>query len=332
MDAQHLGVEENSLCSNCGNSEGRKLKKESLEKLAHRFFVWGSIHRCQFGAVPVVQFDKHQTTSITVSEWLKSDIKIFEKLLGVGFFLYGPRLWMVGEVEPLQSLQDEKSQNDIINRILREYPTRVLGSSQQLYRIRKSPRSPELETEYDSAPKELGGTGRFDSVGFPVLYTSEDLDTCLLECRVSAEDEIFVATLQPEKKLKMLDLAVLLKEENVTEFDSLDIAIHMLFLAGSHAYPIIRSISKAALKSGFDGVIYPSYYSLYRLGIMPFQTTYGLSHRIIPQYQEYEQHTAIPNAAIFGHPIAENKLKIKCINRLVIRQVAYNVIFGPIKY
>jgi hypothetical protein len=331
LDAWRLGTEDYSNCINCSSYEGRKLSGESISHLAHRFFVWGSLQKCDFGGAPVIQFNKHQKTSIDVSQWLKNDIQLFERLLGVGFFHYGPRLWMVGEIEPLKKLQDQKSQNEIIKRIFEEYPTRSLDSTYDLYRIRKSPKSPESDYEYDSPPLELSGSGRLDDHEFPALYTSEDLDVCLHECRVTAEDDIYLATLHPISQLKMLDLTVLIKEENVTEFESLDLAVHMLFLASSHAYPITRKISRLAKDRGYDGIIYPSYFSLLRLGIMPFQTTYGISHRRIPQYQEYEQHAAIPNAALFGRPIAEEKLKIKCINRLVLSQVSYDVRFGPVR-
>ena len=331
MDAWRLGSDEKSNCQNCGIPEGKKLSEELLSKLAHRFFVWGSLQKCDFGAAPVIQFNDHQKTSIEVSQWLKNDIQLFEKLLGVGFFHYGPRLWMIGEIEPLKELQDHKSQHEIIERIFEEYPTRTLDSSHELYRIRKSPKSPESNSEYDSPPLEFVGSGRLDDSEFPALYTSEDLDVCLHECRVTAEDDIYMATLQPVTQLKMLDLTALIKEEDVTEFESLDLAIHMLFLASSHAYPITRKISREVKERGYDGIIYPSYFSLLRLGIMPFQTTYGISHRRIPQYQEHEQHTAIPNAALFGHPIAEEKLKVKCINRLVLSQVSYDVRFGPVR-
>lgn len=238
---------------------------------------------------------------------------------------------MVGEVEPLKALQDKHSRRGVIERIFQEYPARFLNSSHELYRIRKSPKSPESDAEYDSPPIEFAGSGRLDDKGFPALYTSEDLDVCLHECRVTAEDDIYLATLKPVAQLKMLDLTILIKEERVTEFESLDIAIHMLFLASSHAYPVTRLISRAAKEKGYDGVVYPSYFSLLRLGIMPFQATYGLSNRRIPQYQDYEQYTAVPNAAIFGHPISEGKLKVKCINRLVLTQVAYDVRFGPVR-
>lgn len=339
LDAWRLGEDVETACSNCGNYNGRKLVEKSLGQLAYRFFVWGSLHKCNFGAAPVIQFNEHQKTSINVSRWLKNDVQLFEKHLGVGFFHYGPRLWMLGEIEPLKALQDETNQHEIIERIFKEYPTKILGCDHKIYRIRKSPKKPHLVSEYDSPSREIAGSGRLDEKEFgrlddkefPALYASEDIDVCLHECRVTAEDDIYLATLQPTKQLKMLDLTVLIKEEHVTEFESLDLAIHMLFLATSHAYPITRKISRSAREKGYDGIIYPSYFSLLRLGIMPFQTTYGLSHRILPQYQEYEQHTAIPNAAIFGHPIADERLTVKCINRLVLSQVTYDVRFGPVE-
>lgn len=330
LDAWRLGIDRDTYCPNCGNSEGRKLNKEQLFELAHRFFVWGSLHKCDFGGAPVIQFNEHQKTSINVSPWLKNDLQLFEKLLDVGFFYYGPRLWMVGEIEPLKHLQDENQQSKIIERIFEKYPTRIINHLNEMYRIRKFPQNPESDCEYDSPPSNFAGCGRFDDQSFPALYASEDLDVCLHECRITAEDDIYLATLQPVNTLKMLDLTVLIKEENITEFESLDLAIHMLFLASSHSYPITRKIARTAKEKGYDGIIYPSYFSLLRLGIMPFQTTYGLSNRRVIQYQEYEQHTTIPNALIFGHPIAEKRLQVKCINRLVLSQVAYDVRFGPV--
>ena len=53
-----------------------------------------------------MQFNQHRATSIDTAPWLESDLRLFEDVLGVGFFYYGPRLWMVGEVEPLKALQD----------------------------------------------------------------------------------------------------------------------------------------------------------------------------------------------------------------------------------
>lgn len=330
LDAEQLGLEEVRACPNCGKIESKKLTKEILYELAHRFFVWSSLHRCRYGAAPQIQFNKHQKTSISVSSWLIPDIELFERLLGVGFFAYGPRLWMIGEIEPLKDLQGQNTRKDTINRILHEYPTRNIGPKDYFYRIRKEPSNPSEPLEYDSPPNSSAYNGRLNSHDFPALYASPDLEICVHECRVTAEDTLYVATLIPNIPLRLLDLSVLLRDEKTTEFESLDIAIHMLFLAGKHSYEITRAIATTAFVSGFDGIIYPSYFSLLRLGVIPFETTYGISHRRIPQYQRYEQAKSIPNLAIFGRPIKQKLLSIKCINKLNINRAKYDFHFGPL--
>jgi len=330
LDAERIGQDSSVPCPNCGAADSKKLPLAGVEALAHRFFVWGSMWRSRYGAAPLIQFNEHQKTSIDIASWLAPDVQLIERLLGVGFFHYGPRLWMVGEVEPLKGLEKKQYRQGVIDRILLEYPARILDITESFYRIRINPFSPGDAEQYDAPPPQHAGKGRLDGPGNPVLYGSTDLEVCVHECRVSAEDEIFVATLVPTRQLKLLDLSVLLKEEDITEFESLDMSIHMLFLAGKHSYKITRAIADAASSAGFDGIVYPSYFSLLRLGQMPFQTTYGISHRRLPQLQEYEQAKSIPNLALFGRPISNGKITVTCINRLILNRVAYDFHFGPV--
>lgn len=329
LDADRIGQECSAPCQNCGALNAKKLPLDGLTTLAHRFFVWGSMWRTDYGATPLIQFNEHQKTSIDAAPWLTADIQLFERLLGVGFFHYGPRLWMLGEVEPLKALQIKNQRQEIINRILSEYPERVLGTKEYFYRIRLNPSAPSEGEQYDSPPTNCTGKGRLDSAGNSVLYGSPDIEVCIHECRVSVEDDVFVATLAPTRPLRLLDLSVLLKEESTTEFESLDMSVHMLFLAGKHAYEITQAIADAARDVGFDGIVYPSYFSLVRLGQMPFQTTYGISHRRFPSLQDHEQAKTIPNLALFGRPIVEGKVSVSCINRLILNRVAYDFHFGP---
>lgn len=332
LDAQRIGVADPTACSNCGATIGQKLDADRLGTLAHRFFVWGSLLRCDYGAAPLIQFNDHQKTSITVPSWLEADMRLFERSLGVGFFHYGPRLWMIGECEPLKALADPASSAAIIDRILQEYPGFILRPEDTFYRIRKAPGSPDQPHEYDSAPIALAGNGRLDSPGLPVLYASPDLQVCVHECRVTAEDDLYVATLAPISTLRLLDLSAVLKHEDATEFESLDMAVHMLFLAGMHSYPIARRISLAAYSAGFDGLVFPSYFSLLRLGLMPFETVYGISRRRFPQLKDREQAKTVPNLAIFGHPIEQSRITIRCINKLILHRVEYGVHFGPVGF
>lgn len=216
--------------------------------------------------------------------------------------------------------------------MLKEYPERILEQDALFYRVRVNPQHPAEPDEYDSPPLHIDGKGRLDSAGFPIMYGSQDIDICIHECRATAEDDMYVATLRPARDLRLLDLTAVLKEE-VTEFESLDMAIHMLFLAKSHSYEISRDIARAVRDASFDGVIFPSYFSLLRTGGHPFETAYGLSlRRFHPQAAEYAKTYMIPNLALFGRPIKQGNVAVKCINRMVLTQIGYMGHFGPVSY
>ena len=334
IDAYKQGIDKEGECPKCRSSSGRKLTKDRIESLAWRFFVSGTTRRGAYGGAPVIQFNElhYGNSDICPSHWLKEDIKLIEDAAKIGFFHYGPRLWMVGEVEPLKDLANPAKRSQVVARVLKEYPKRTLAKDSAFYRLRISPRQPANPGEYDSPPAELAGNGRLDSVGFPILYGSQDIDICIHECRATAEDEIFVATLKPERDMELLDLTHVLQED-VTEFESLDMAVHMLFLARAHSYEISRAIALEAKAAGFDGVIYPSFFSLIRTGGHPFETSYGLSVRQFhPQADEYGRAFTIPNFALFGRPIESLSVRVHCINRLILTQIGYLGHFGPVTY
>jgi hypothetical protein len=330
IDAYTIGIVNNKVCPNCKLDKGHKLTKELVRKLCYRFFVQGTIKRFKYGGFPLIQFNEQNfnQSDIDVSPWLIQDVKLIEQAGEIGLFYYGPRFWMFGEVEPLKALQREEERIKIISKIIETYPIRELKKKDYFYRVRKNPKTSHNYLEYDTAPDEYLGRFRFDKPDFPVLYGSSDLELCLHECRTSVEDDLFVAKLVPTQTLKMLDLSVLI-EEDTTEFESLDIAIHFLFLAGDHSYSICREIAIAARERGFDGIIYPSYFSYVRTGHIPFDTVYGMSIRRIPHLKNYAQSQSIPNVALFGRPVHEGKLKVDCINKVIINRVAYDLTFGP---
>jgi hypothetical protein len=138
LDAQRLGVDDLAACPNCGATSGRKLNSDRLARLTHRFFVLGSQLRSDHGAAPQIQFNQRQKTSITMPSWLEADVRLIERALCVRFFHYAPRLWMIGEVEPLKALQDPISSPKVIERILCEYPSLTLRPEETFYRIRKA--------------------------------------------------------------------------------------------------------------------------------------------------------------------------------------------------
>ena len=330
LSSMRIGQRDMSSCPNCGSRLGIKLNRRLLASLAQEFFVWGTIRRARYGASPTVQMNEHRTTSINVSRWLDRDLLLIEGALQVGFFYYTPRLWMIGEVEPLKAMQKIDSREEVISRIFSEYPTRILGSDETFYRLRKAPHNPDDFGEYDAPPGERPAQGRFETSELPILYGSQDLEVCLHECRVTVDDELYLATLAPVRELKLLDLADVLSEENVSEFESLDMAVHMLFLVGGHSYEISRAIARAACKCGFDGLVYPSYFTLLRTGGIPLENVYGISLRRIPERRELTRKSIISNLALFGRPIADGLVTVKCINRLILNKVEYKPHFGPL--
>lgn len=330
LDAQAFGVSSGGSCPICHMKDGAKLTKDALLRLAHRYFVWGSFHHAEYGGAPTIEFnDRQKGGEVVFPTSLSNDVSLIEKACGIGFFYYEPRLWMVGDVEPLKQLQNSLTRGSIIDRIINVYPEKSLDPEDVFYRVRKAPSNPDSHGEYDSPPIGIAGNGRLDAEDFRVLYTSPDLEVCVHECRFSAEDELYVATLNTTKPLRLLNLTKIPKE-TVTEFESLDISVNMLFLASKHSYEITRQIAAKARDMGFDGLIYPSYFSELRSGVIPLRTTYGLSNRRMPQYQEIEEALSFPNYAIFGRPIEEGKIRVRCINKMVISRVEYGFHFGPV--
>lgn len=331
INAYHIGITDEKNCPNCNSVKGKKLNRTLIDKLSYQFFVIGTIHKTDFGGAPRVQCNEQHKdkTDIEVSDWLKVDLQILTKYGTMGLFHYGPRLWMIGEIEPLKSLLDNEERKEIIKNILEKYPSKTINSDNYFYRVRVNPRIPASINEYCSAPEELLGNGRLDFKRFPILYGSEIIDLCLHECRVRSEDDIYMAKLTPKTDLKLLDLTMLI-EEDVTEFESLDLALHFLFLAGKHSYRACREICKAAKKAGYDGLLFPSYFSFITTGHLPFETVYGISIRRIPTMRDYAQSQSIPNLALFGRPIRDNKIEVESINRVVLTKVTYNAIFGPV--
>lgn len=331
LEALRFGVESNVACPNCNSVDGRKLDKDLVIWISTVFFVKGSVHRTEYGGAPRLVFNEHRYNedNLSIPEPTKSDLNLIQDSIKMGFFYYGPRLWMIGEVEPLKDLIDCSRRAPVIDRILKEYPVRFLSEDDVIYRLRKNPSNPNNEDEFDSPPEKFLGNGRLDSKDLPIMYCSQDIESCVHECRVTVEDDIYIASLSPTRQLKLLDLTKIIDEDR-TEFESLDIAIHMLFFAPEHSYSTTREIAKAVLSAGFDGLIYPSYFSQVRTGAMPFDTVYGISIRRFPHFREQAESQIIPNVAIFGRPVAEKILIVRSKNRVILNQVQYDIRFGPV--
>tara|TARA_R110000787_G_scaffold281399_1_gene392675 strand:+ start:4877 stop:6133 length:1257 start_codon:yes stop_codon:yes gene_type:complete len=331
VDAERIGIPHALPCPNCGTDGTKKLTPYLLKVLAAQFFVRGSVHRSTYGSAPLVQFNELRfgDGDYEGSKWLNNDVTLISEKAQIGLFHYGPRMWLLGNIEPLEALQAPARRPPVIDRIVTEYPERTLPKGESIYRLRINPEAPVASDEYDSPPDEHLGKGRLDSLSHPVLYCSQDIESCVHECRVTVEDDLYLAVLRPTRDLRLLDLTALLVETDVTEFESLDLAVHMLFFAADHSYEITREIAVAANKAGFDGILYPSYFSQVRSGAIPFETVYGLSIRRFPNASQDATSGIFSNVALFGRPVKAGSLEVACVDRLIIHKVHYDFRFGP---
>jgi hypothetical protein len=331
--SEQLGILMDAPCPNCGHVRGAKLDRLAARLVVQRFFNTGTMQRAKYGGAPALVSNSQHPTNIKLAAWSGRDLDLITEKTGWGVFEYGPRLWMLGEVEPLKQLIAPDTRRGIIDRIVNEYPVREIGSEDYFYRMRRNVENLTSEAEFDSPPRELRGGGRLDSDRLPVLYGSQDMQVCVHECRTTVDDDTYVATLVPTRSLSLLNLSHVLQEDTrVSEFESLDLAVHMLFLAGGHSYEISRQVAFAAKESNFDGIIYPSYFSLLRTGARAFDTILGMSVRRIEQLKAYASDQMIANLAIFGRPINEGALRVASVNKVIMQRAVYGLTFGPVGF
>lgn len=339
IDVQCIGITSALPCPNCGsnNKDTKKLTKYLVRVLADRYFVQGSIYKYEYGAAPLVQYNEVRYpdgSDYEGSQWIQKDILVINEGGKIGLFHYGPRYWMFGHIEPLKALQENQNRGEIVARILAEYPESALTPGQIIYRLRTNPENPNNIQEFDSPPEKHLGGGRLDSANFPLLYCSQNIETCVHECRTTVEDDLYIATLTPARKLRLLDLTASLDEPRVTEFESLSLSVHMLFRAAEHSYDISKSIAIAAKEADFDGILYPSYFNTVQAQWRPYDspsdTVLGTSIRHFPSAVQSQETDVYSNVAFFGRPIREGAIKVQCIERLVIHKIDYEFGFGPV--
>ncbi len=309
IEAAKLGYLTKKLCPHCGSRSGHKLRKGRLDKLLIEFFWTGSFFRTDFGGAHrlVSNPERYGEREVQFPPWLEADAHLLEDKLKVGIFHYGPPLWRIGMVEPLDALTRKKTRYSAAKSIVASFPERTLSLGTRFYRIRKNLNEDQERDikQYDAPPRPISASGRLGSKSLPILYGSEDLEICIHECQVLISEECFVGTLQPTRDLRMLDLTAEPFIDGSTPFESLDVAMRFLFSAEEHCYEITRAIARAAAAAKFDGIFYPSYYS-----------------QVKPE--------RVPNIAVFGHPIGKGIIKVECINRAMLKSAAYELRMGPI--
>lgn len=330
LEAQNL-TDETGECPRCKSISGLLLTQQTAVSLAYRFYALGTMHEADYGRAPLLVFNEHNKTTSNIKSANIPDLETFEEILGMGFFEYGPPLWMLGEIEPLKALRKKRQRPAIVHQILEEYPPFIFPKDRAFFRVRVNPSgNPSQQSQYDSPPKDISfENGRWDSKKLPAMYCSPDIQTCLHECKVHVSDNAYMASLVGEKDLKLLDLTHHL-EESGDWFNSLDLAIQYLFQAGTHSYDISRAIALGAKEAGYDGLFVPSHFSSLRTGHHYFQAIKGMPVRAIPQLRDQQRTKLVPNLVLFDHPIIEGKVKVLSVNRVHMERAQYTLRFGPV--
>ncbi|MCW0983527.1 RES family NAD+ phosphorylase [Agrobacterium sp. BT-220-3] len=309
IESEKVGSKIISRCANCSNLHGHKLTSENLQDLVQHFFWDGSFFRSEFGGASRIVSNpyRYKDSDVTFAPWLSDDAELLQETLEIGLFHYGPPLWRVGEIEPLKRLKSRKSRKKAASDLIDDFPAFEAQPDFIFCRLRTGiTDGKEADiSQYDAPPDRFLGTGRLDSESFPVLYGSQDLEICFHECKITLPQESFVAHIHPTRALRLLDMRAEIKNDGPTEFESKNLAIHYLFSAGNVSYDITRSISFAAAEKGYEGIIYPSYFSSWK-----------------PE--------KIYNIAIFGRPISDGRLAVRSINRAFLRQASYQYRLGPV--
>jgi hypothetical protein len=305
QEAIKHGKRVDAPCPHCGSTTGVKMDRAALEEIVSHYFVGGSWIRTEYGGAPYIQCSRgsYGEREVSFPPWLRTDAELIEDALKVGFFYYGPPTWRLGGIEQLEAMLDPKTRHTAVRDAIGRFQSRILRGEDTFYRLRKDIGSP-VASEFDAPPKGHECSGRLDGPDFSVLYGSQDLEICVHECRVTRADRCYVATLRATRPLNLLDLTSKIENDGPTEFESLQLAIDFLFSAEAHSYETTRAIAEAAREAGFDGVAYPS-------------------------YLRRQRETEIPNIGLFGHPIANRRIELVCIDRLWLDAVRYETSFGP---
>jgi RES domain len=302
LEALKLGALSLETCPNCGSTNGAKLTGQVVQELAHNFFVLGTYVKTEYGGATVL---RSGPGNVHFASWLQPDMALLNKF-GISYRYNAPRTWLLGEIEQLESLREPSTQTAAADDVVKRFPRRVLAEGETFYRLRIGvPLGKESEpSQYDAPPHTSTSIGRLNQPGFPVLYGSQDLEICVHECRVTKADNCYLATLKPKRALCLLDLCRHLDDDGSTPFQSLYIAVRLIFSAEEHSYHIGHAIARAAQSTGLDGIAYPSYFSSLK-------------------------RDQIPNLALFGYPVKRGDVELYCANRLSLETAAYTMRLGP---
>lgn len=306
-EAKRFGTKSEDPCRVCNSGNGLKLTKPQLEKLCHRYFVSGTIPSGRGIFSPTVQFNdlrEGEPTQTFSTANVNADMEMLARVHKIYCFLYGPPLWQFGK--PSEENGKTVWQVKDFDYLIDNCSLQQLSQGDIFYRLQTNvPESQLVDSRFCTPPDRFRKFQRFDSQGLPILYAARDIETCLHECRVSLQDECFVAVLSATKPMKILDLSRCVAPSGATEFEDPKLWLLALLYDGGVAYDICRRLARRIRDRGYDGFTYTSY----------FQQAAERKHQ---------------NIAIFGRPIITGAVTLHSLQRTRINNLAYDWQFVPV--
>lgn len=301
-------------CAHCGDAADVLATTDQIDQLLERFFVHGSTAATgRWQPIYRLGLSKLDSDRPRFDRTLRRDFDLLRTHSSSTLFLNAPSTWRLGHTEVGEKVSESLSRGHAeaavthIDRVIDHCTTTILTKGTNIFRVRRNVELIFDENQYDTSPH--ASASRFSDGSVPVLYGALDVETCIHEARVMAEDEVTVATLRPTRDLRVIDLTdVPFDDPPETGGEGGDIFyfVNARLLFGARSAEA-HAFGRRAAEQGFDGVVYPSFFSDVR------------PHR-----------ARLPNVAIFGNPIRDHRLQLQSLNNLRIDTIAYEYTFGPV--
>ena len=317
-EAAKFGPSTADSCPRCGTRTGTKLDRLAVEELFRRFYCYGS--QAAVYLPRVFTEGGHADDDIHLEQSAKIDYDLLKEVSGLTLRRHTPHIYEMGFTEIRSDIeevlaQDPSSTSEETAQILRKHLQILLEAGadyemhegERLYRARISPDRSLDSSEYDSPPTEKTVPNRIAVEGERVWCGAFDIKTCLIEIKPHIDDvihhRVFVASLKAVGILKLIDFT---QRRKGNKSAASDITLDAFFQANQSSYHLTQLLGAFARSQGYDGVVYPS----------AMECIAGNEKRW-------------KNVALFGAPIAEKRLAIESINRVLIRNVNYSFDLGP---
>lgn len=317
-EAEKYAEGTDDVCANCGKRGGAKLDKAAAEELFRNFYCRASQAARYLPQVFVEGGDKEN--GIRFEESAQTDLEVLQKISGVTLRRNTPDLPLLGLTEIRLRIDEILAKNphsapeadaallrQCLRRLMEAGSEYELQNNEFIYRARISPAHPLEPCEYDAPPVEKAKPNRIAGIGDRVFCGASSIETCIIEIRPHIDDlihnRIFVASLKPNGRLKLIDFTHRPENSNSPE---LDCTLQAFFEANPSSYHLTQLLSSFAKRHGYDGILYPS------------------AMECIAGNKDVWR-----NVALFDAPISEGKLRLQSINRVLIRNVVNNFDLGP---